>query len=173
MKIDKRLFTYIRYMRVYIVALGGLSMLAAALIVLQAHFITSIIDGVFLAKETLAQVLTFGQGQAFGQRQAFGQGQALSLLVVIGVRASLFWFNEMLASKMATQAKNMLRNRLFEHLLKLGPIFVKGERSGELVNTATEGIETLDAYFSQVLPQMCATAIIPLIILIVVFANDL
>jgi ABC-type transport system involved in cytochrome bd biosynthesis fused ATPase/permease subunit len=172
MKIDKRLFIYIRHMRLYMVTLGGLSMLVATLIVLQAHFITTIINGVFLAKETLAQVL--GQGQALSPRGFwFGQGQALSLLVVIGVRAGLFWFNEMLAHKMATQAKTTLRNRLFEHLLTLGPIFMKGERSGELVNTATEGIETLDAYFSQVLPQICATAIIPIIILIVVFANDL
>src|SRR5579859_5499732 len=177
MKIDKRLFTYIRHMRLYMVALGGLSLLAAALIVLQAYFITAIINGVFLAKQTVSWVLTFGPGQAFGQGAAFGgQGQALSLrvlLVVIGVRASLFWFNEMLAQRMATRAKTMLRNRLFEHLLGLGPIFMKGERSGELVNTATEGVETLDAYFSQVLPQMCATAIIPLVILVVVFANDL
>lgn len=162
MNIDKRLFTYIRHMRIYMVVLGGLSLLAAVLIVLQAHFITTVINGVFLTKQTLPEV--------------FGQGQALSLwllLIVIGVRASLFWFNEILGHKMATQAKNTLRTRLFEHLLKLGPIFVKGERSGELVNTATEGVETLDAYFSQVLPQICATAIIPIIMLIVVFTNDL
>jgi ABC-type transport system involved in cytochrome bd biosynthesis fused ATPase/permease subunit len=176
MKIDKRLFTYIRYMRLYVVALGGLSMLAATLIILQAHFITTVINGVFLAKETLAQV--FGQGLVGTRTGASPVPTApfLSLwllLVVMGGRASLFWFNEMLAHKMATQAKNSLRNHLFEHLLSLGPIFMKGERSGELVNTVTEGVETLDAYFSQVLPQICATAIIPIIILIVVFANDL
>jgi ATP-binding cassette, subfamily C, bacterial CydD len=175
MNIDKRLFTYIRYMHLYVVALGGLSMLAAALIILQAHFITTVINGVFLANQTWPQVLTLGlQGPGVGQGQGFGQGQALSLLlVVIGVRASLFWFNEMLAHKMATQAKNTLRNRLFEQMLKLGPSFMKGERTGELVNTVTEGVETLDAYFSQVLPQICATAIIPVIILIVVFMKDL
>ena len=157
MKIDKRLFRYIRYMRLYVVALGGLSMLTAALIILQAHFITTVINGAFLAQETLAQALA----------------SLWLLLVVIGMRASLFWFNEMLAHKMATQAKDSLRDHLFKHLLSLGPIFMKGERSGELVNTLTEGVETLDAYFSQVLPQICATAIIPMIILLVVFANDL
>jgi ABC-type transport system involved in cytochrome bd biosynthesis fused ATPase/permease subunit len=164
MNIDKRLFTYIRYMRLYMIVLGGLSVLAAALIVLQAHFITTVIDGTFLGKQTLAQ--EFGQG--FIPFLSLGL-----LLAIIGIRASLFWVNEILAHKMATQAKNTLRNRLFQHLFKLGPIFTKGERSGELVNTATEGVETLDAYFSQVLPQICATAIIPVIILIVVFANDL
>ncbi len=190
MKIDKRLFRYIRYMRLYIVALGGLSMLTAALIILQAHLITTVINGVFLAKETLAQA--FAEGLVGTWTGTVGTGPApvhaptapihvstvpflplWLLLAVIGVRASLFWFHEMLAHKMATQAKNALRNHLFEHLLSLGPIFMKGERSGELVNTITEGVETLDAYFSQVLPQICATAIIPIIILIVVFANDL
>ena len=172
MKIDKRLFTYIRHVRFYLIALGGLSMLAAALIILQAHFITLVINDVFLVKSR-----GFGQGPALSlQLLSLVQGQGLFLqllLVVIGVRAGLFWFNEMLGHRMATQAKNTLRNRLFEHLLTLGPIFVNGERSGELVNTATEGVETLDAYFSQVLPQICATAVIPAIILIVVFANDL
>jgi ATP-binding cassette, subfamily C, bacterial CydD len=157
MNVDKRLFTYIQHMRLYIIALGGLSVLAAILIVLQAHFITTIINGVFLAKQALPQVMTL----------------FLLLLLMISVRASLFWFNEILANKTATRAKNTLRNRLFKHLLALGPIFVKGERSGELVNTVTDGVETLDAYFSQVLPQICATAIIPATILVVVFANDL
>src|SRR5690349_16707666 len=124
MKIDKRLFTYIRYTRLYMVALGVLSMLAAALIVLQAYFITTVINGVFLAKQTLSQVFTFGQGLV---GKGFAPFQFLwLLLIVIGVRASLFWFNEILAHRMATQAKNSLRNHLFEHLLKLGPIFMKG-----------------------------------------------
>src|SRR5216110_2411466 len=116
MKIDKRLFTYIRHVRFYLIALGGLSMLAAALIILQAHFITLVINYVFLVKSR-----GFGQGPALSlQLLSLVQGQGLFLqllLVVIGVRAGLFWFNEMLGHRMATQAKNTLRNRLFEHLL--------------------------------------------------------
>lgn len=157
MRIDKRLFTYVPHMRIYLIALGGLSFLAAAMIILQAHFITTIINAVFLVKQALPQVHSL----------------LILLLLVIGIRASLFWINEIMVNKMAMQGKSNIREQLFQHLLRLGPIFIKGERSGELVNTATEGVETLDAYFSQVLPQICATAIIPIVILLVVFLNDL
>src|SRR5262249_1076003 len=126
MRIDKRLFTYIRYMRLYIVVLGGLSALAACLIVLQAHFITTLINGFFLGRQSSAQILGQGPGQSLRSGQIPFLGQVASpwlLLVVIGVRAGLLWVNEVLAHRMATRAKDVLHKRLFEHLLKLGPSF--------------------------------------------------
>ncbi|MEJ2352269.1 MAG: thiol reductant ABC exporter subunit CydD, partial [Anaerolineales bacterium] len=45
-------------------------------------------------------------------------------------------------------------------------------RTGELVNTAVEGIEALDAYFSQYLPQLLLAALIPLTYLAVIFPLD-
>ena len=63
--------------------------------------------------------------------------------------------------------------RLFRRLQNLGPAFVQGERTGELINTLTEGVEALDAYFSQYLPQLLIALITPLIILIAVMGGDL
>ena len=44
---------------------------------------------------------------------------------------------------------------------------VRGERTGELVNTALEGVEALDAYFSQYLPQLALAALVPVTLLLV------
>jgi ATP-binding cassette, subfamily C, bacterial CydD len=66
-----------------------------------------------------------------------------------------------------------LRERLFAHIQALGPAYVRGERTGELTAAAVEGIEALDAYFSQYLPQLVITALVPLSILLFVFPLDL
>jgi ATP-binding cassette subfamily C protein CydD len=70
------------------------------------------------------------------------------------------------------RVKTELRERLFAHLLALGPTYTKGERSGELTNTLVEGVEALDAYFSQYLPQIFLVVLMPLVIVIVVFSID-
>ena len=62
------------------------------------------------------------------------------------------------------RVKSELRERLFTHLLQLGPTFCKGERTGELVATTYEGIERLDAYVGRYFPQMILSILIPLLI---------
>jgi thiol reductant ABC exporter CydD subunit len=73
----------------------------------------------------------------------------------------------------ASRVKIDLRQRLTAHLLALGPTYARGERTGELTHTAVEGVEALDAYFGQYLPQLALAALIPLTILIFVFPIDL
>ena len=73
----------------------------------------------------------------------------------------------------AVKIKSNLREQLFNHILNLGPAYTRGQRTGELTTAAVEGIEALDAYYSQYLPQLVITALIPISILIVVFPIDL
>jgi ATP-binding cassette subfamily C protein CydD len=54
----------------------------------------------------------------------------------------------------------------------LGPAYVWDEQSGELANTAVEGIEALDAYFRQYLPQVALAALVPLTVLLFIFPLD-
>ncbi|HSK67454.1 MAG TPA: ABC transporter transmembrane domain-containing protein, partial [Anaerolineales bacterium] len=55
----------------------------------------------------------------------------------------------------------------------MGPAYTRGQRTGELTTAAVEGIEALDAYYSQYLPQLVVTALVPISILVVVFPIDL
>ena len=96
----------------------------------------------------------------------------LALAAIAVLRGLLLWAGELTASRVATRVKTDLRERLTAHLLALGPAYTRGERTGELVNTAVEGIEALDAYFSQYLPQLALAVLIPVTFLLVVFPLD-
>src|SRR5512138_1337887 len=135
--------------------LSGL--LAGLLTISQAYLLSSTVNGVFLEGQTLVEVAQWLQ---------------LILLIIAG-RAFLTWVNEVSANIVAVKIKSDLRERLFNHILNLGPAYTRGQRTGELTTAAVEGIEALDAYYSQYLPQLVVTALIPISILIVVFPLDL
>src|SRR5258706_3097349 len=94
------------------------------------------------------------------------------LLAIIALRALFTWVGSVAANAVAVRVKSQLRGRLFAHLLRLGPAFAHGERTGELTNAAVEGVEALDAYFSQYLPQIFISVLVPLSILALVFSLD-
>jgi ATP-binding cassette subfamily C protein CydCD len=131
--------------------------LAGLLTIWQAWQTSSVINEVFLQKRELAQVLA----------------PLTLILVAIGGRTLLTWLNEVAANAVAVSIKTDLRERLFAHILKLGPAYSRGQRTGELTTAAVEGIEALDAYFSQYLPQLVVTALVPTSILVFVFPIDL
>ena len=157
MSINKRLLQYVKTMYLYIVAVGILGILTALCIVTQASFIASIVNGVFLLKQSLSQLQT----------------ALLILLGVLIVRALLIFAGDTITNAVSCIVKSDLRNRLFVHLFKLGPLYTKGEGSGEIVNTTADGVEALDAYFIQFFPQVASTLIIPTVVLIAVFRLDL
>ena len=131
--------------------------LVGLLTIWQAWLLSSAINGVFLESQTLIQVSSLLR----------------LLLIAIGGRAALTWLNEISANAVAVRVKTDLRQRLFAHILELGPAYARGERTGELTAAAVEGVEALDAYFSQYLPQLVITALVPISILVVVFPIDL
>ncbi len=131
--------------------------LAGILTIGQAYLLSLTVNGVFLEGQTLAQVA----------------GWLRLLLILISGRALLTWVNEVSANAVAVKIKSELRERLFHHILRLGPAYTRGQRTGELTTAAVEGIEALDAYYSQYLPQLVITALIPISILFVVFPIDL
>ncbi len=153
----RRLLTLTRDTRLPLIStiLGGF--FAGLLTIWQAWLLSSVINAVFLEKQTLAQVM----------RPLF------YMLLSISARAFLSWLNEVSANAVAIRIKTDLRTRLFEHILKLGPAHARGQRTGELTAAAAEGIEALDAYFSQYLPQLVITALVPISILLFVFPIDL
>ncbi|HLO30569.1 MAG TPA: thiol reductant ABC exporter subunit CydD [Anaerolineales bacterium] len=153
----QRLLSLTRDSRTALLATVLSGLLIGVLTIGQAYLVSSTVNGVFLEGRTLAQAA----------------GWLRLILVVIGGRALLTWVNEVSANTVAVKIKSELRERLFSHILSLGPAYTRGQRTGELTTAAVEGIEALDAYYSQYLPQLVITALIPISILIVVFPIDL
>ena len=157
MNINKHLLQYVKTMYLYITAVGILGLLTAVCIITQASFIAQIINNVFLLKQSLPQLQT----------------ALFILLGILVLRALLVFSGDTITNAVSCVVKSDLRNRLFTHLFRLGPLYTKGERSGEIVNTTADGVEALDAYFIQFFPQVVATLIIPTVVLIVVFRIDI
>jgi ATP-binding cassette subfamily C protein CydD len=88
------------------------------------------------------------------------------------LRYALNWLGTSSGARVAERVKNTLRDRLAEKIFALGPDRIAGGRGGELTNTLARGVEALDAYFAQYLPQLCITALAPLVILAAVFPHD-
>jgi ATP-binding cassette subfamily C protein CydCD len=133
------------------------------LTVLQAFWLSRAVSRVFLHAEGLSEISSLLLGLA---------GAAL-------LRAGLVYAAETAASAASRRIRLDLRRRLYAHIQALGPAYRAGEtgetdvRSGELVNTSLEGVEALEAYYSQYLPQLALAALIPLGILVFVFPSDL
>jgi ATP-binding cassette subfamily C protein CydCD len=153
----RRLLTLTRDSRAALLLTVLSGLLAGLLTIAQAYLLSSTINGVFLENQTLASVA----------------GWLRLILLIIAGRALLTWINEVSANAVAVKIKSELRERLFSHILNLGPAYTRGQRTGELTTAAVEGIEALDAYYSQYLPQLVITALVPISILIVVFPIDL
>jgi ATP-binding cassette subfamily C protein CydCD len=94
------------------------------------------------------------------------------LLLLVSLRAGLAWANEALAGRVSVRLKTWLRGELFSALLRLGPAYTRGQKTGELSAILFDGVEALGTYFSQYLPQAALAALLPLAILTLVFPRD-
>ncbi len=153
---DRRLVRQAQAVRVDLALTVGLGLLTGVLLVGQARLLSRAVSQVFLAGGSLADV----------------RWLLLAFLLLSLARAGFGWGSEVTANRVAGQVKRDLRERLSAHLLALGPAYARGERSGELVNTVVEGVEALDAYFSQYLPQLALAVLVPVTMLAFVFPLD-
>ena len=135
---------------IFLGAAGGL------VVILQARQLSAILTAVFIG----------------GQSRPAVAGMFVPLLLILAVRALVAWGADASAGHLAVNVKENLRSQLIRHLFRLGPAYTRGENSGELANTALQGVETLDAYFSQYLPQVALAGLVPLIVLVMVFPVD-
>ena len=133
-----------------------LGTLAGGFVVLQAALLSRAVDAVFLDGAGLGAVLPLLGGLV---------GAAVA-------RAAATWGQETAAQRFSGAVRVGLRERLVRRLLALGPRYTTGERAGELQNTLVGGVESLDAYLGQYLPQAFLAAIVPLLILLAVLHAD-
>ena len=153
---NSRLLRLAQKSRLWLALTIGLGFLSGLLTIGQARYLSRIISQVFLEQSAYDDV----------------QGLLKLTLLFFTMRAILSWATSISAKTIAVQVKNRVRQMLLTQLEKLGPAFTQGEQSGELSTTVVEGVEALDSYFSQYLPQLVLSALVPLTILGFVFPMD-
>ncbi len=85
--------------------------------------------------------------------------------VVFLVRAGFAWLARMTAHRVATRTRTVLRDRLYTHILAMGPEFTSHERTGALTNLAVEGIAGMEGYLSRYVPQIILGFTVPVLLL--------
>jgi len=135
---------------------SGLGLMAGWLLIAQAGLLASIVNDVVFNEVALAQLIPL----------------LLAMLGIFALRAALAWGSEQAALQGATQVKLAVRMQLYRHVQQLGPAWLRSERSGEVVNTLSDGVEALEAYYARYVPTMTLVVWLPLSIVVFVFAND-
>lgn len=157
MNVDKRLVRYLTevkpafFLTIILGLLGGIAAIG------QAKYLSRVVNQVFLEQGNLLSVWS---------------GLVLFALLSF-LRAALSWGSFNAGNKIASRVKAELRRRLFSHLFRAGPVALRSQQSGELSATILSGVENLDAYFSQYLPQLFLSVLIPITIVGFVLPGDL
>lgn len=131
--------------------------LTAGFTVLQAHFTAGLINAAFLGGADLGQL-------------------TLPLWMLAGVlllRALFQFLTDIHSASLGIAVKEKLRLAIITRINHLGPVYANRETSGELASILTDGIEALDPYFSQYIPQLILAAFIPVVILVNILPQDL
>ena len=99
-------------------------------------------------------------------------GTLLALLAVVIARAAITYSGEVAALRAAATVKSRLRRALADRAVQLGPVWLGGQRTGEIAALATRGLDGLDPYFARYLPQLVLAVVVPIAVLARVAVAD-
>src|SRR5262245_61329614 len=88
---------------------------------------------------------------------------ALAALATV-LRAALDYWRSMAAHRTAALAQTALRQRIYDHVVALGPAHFTQSRTGDVMLSMVEGIQQLEVYFGQYLPQLFVALVTPVLI---------
>jgi ATP-binding cassette subfamily C protein CydCD len=97
---------------------------------------------------------------------------ALTAAAVV-LRAALEYTRTTYAHRTAALVQVRLRAELYEHVVALGPAHFAGARTGDVLLSMVEGVQQLEVYFGQYLPQLAVAALTPVLIFAFVAFLDL
>ena len=152
---NQNLIVWVRKSPLYFVLSILFFGIGAISIIFQLDFISKFVDGIIF------------------QNQGVDQNPEILLLVVglIFLRGISIFIGELSSKKVALQIKSQIREQLalsFIHFNK-----ARNFHSGNVVTIFFDRVEAIEDYFSQYLPQVVLSIIIPISILIFIFPLDL
>lgn len=138
-----------------LIYLAFISLALGAAIVSQAALLAEAVQRIFVEKASFSSVaLLLG-----------------ILLAVMAIRTLLSYGNGMVGLQMAATAKKNMRAAVFQHFTNASMSSSLRGQTGGKVSIALDAVDEADHYFSQYMPRMVETVMIPILILVVTFAQ--
>jgi ABC-type multidrug transport system fused ATPase/permease subunit len=156
MHIEPRLLAFTKGVRGRIAAAVVIGLLSVGLGVARLGLLGWLIGQVFAGREASALVLPIG----------------LVALVMVLRGATEHW-RVVVAHETAARVQKRLRRVIYDKIASLGPGTIGRQRSGGLTLSLIDGVEQLETYFGQFLPQFLIALLSPLLIFAVVAFIDL
>ena len=155
MYFDRRLWTFTEGVRCRIAVAVLISLVSAAVgvarLALLGWLLAKVFQGAGMDELTLPFVAIAG---------------------VMVLRGGLEYWRIMIAHKTAALVQLHIRKRLYDKIIELGPAHFGLERTGDVIASMVDGVEQLETYFGQYLPQLIVAALLPPgIFLFVVFLD--
>lgn len=94
------------------------------------------------------------------------------LIALVLAKAALSWLFRTGQFRASSEAKLNVRDQIYKQVVNLGPGILGKRRTGEIANTATEGVEYLDYYFSVYFVQIWIAIAIPFFLCAAIFWID-
>ena len=134
----------------------GLGLAGGVLLIVQASVLARLANAVIFQGAAMSALL----------------GLVTGLAALVAVRAGLVYIAQQTAFAAGRVIKTEIRARLVARLAERGIVWQRSQATGDLVNTLTDGVEALEAYYARYLPQSALAALVPLAILAVVAPID-
>jgi ATP-binding cassette, subfamily C, bacterial CydD len=154
--LDRRLLQRARPVRRLLALDVALGLTAAVLVLLQATLLARVV------------------AQAFAGASLGDVSRDLVLLgLAFAGRGVLAWGFELAGRRAASSVLSELRVALVRRRLRDQPLALDGVEAGEVVASAVQGVDGLEAYFARYLPQLVLASVVPLTVLAWVATIDL
>lgn len=138
-----------------LILLAIISLALGTAIIAQSALLAEAVQRIFVKGASLSSVL----------------GLLAILLAVMALRVLMSYGNGKVGLAMAGRAKTNMRAKVLQRLTHASmPSTLRGQTGGR-VSLALDAVDEADSYFSQYMPRMLEAAIIPILILVVVFTQ--
>src|SRR6266404_8373689 len=91
---------------------------------------------------------------------------AVGVAIAVLLRGLVDHHRTMISHRTATRVQEELRGRLYDKIATLGPAWFAGERTGGVMLSIVDGVEQLQTFFGQYVPQLCIAVLTPLAIFV-------
>lgn len=135
--------------------LFGLTLILGFAIVAQAYVMTSIVDGVFLKKQSFSAIIPW----------------LMLLLIILFVRSSTDYISKRIGVSIASKVKGETRKNLLKKYVANSVQLNEKGQTGEKVSMLLDGVDEMDSFYSQFIPQVMQSTFVPILMLLVILTQ--